>query len=50
MCNRLSIKQCDSAMDEDLNPKMEVRGFKSLFLQLKILKSLDQSYEPSLRG
>ncbi len=36
MFNRLSIIKCDSAMDEDLNPKMEMRGFKSLFLHLMI--------------
>jgi len=33
----ITSKKCGSAMDEDLNPK----GFKSLFLQLMIPRSLN---------
>jgi hypothetical protein len=37
MFNRLSIIKCDSAMDEDLNPKMEVRGSNPCSYNLRYL-------------
>jgi hypothetical protein len=34
MFNRLNIKECGYAMDEDLNPKMEVKGSSPCFCNL----------------
>jgi hypothetical protein len=40
MFNRLSIKKCDSAMDEDLNPKMEVTSSNPCSYNLRYLNQL----------
>ncbi len=41
MFNTLNIKIHDIVMGENLNPKMKVRGFKSLFLQLMLFRPLN---------